>query len=116
MHLVPGIFAASVLDSVRAWSASKSGTFQTLVFFGVFAVLTLVVFGWAVLFRQQPHRRQHHGSRSKPAGTAAPADGFLSHRRHKHRRKAHRPVNPTLAQTGGLPAPRDGKPPPAPPA
>jgi hypothetical protein len=119
MQFIAGLLAVGLVEKIRSWSAAQSGAFQALVFFGVAALIALAAFGWAIIFRQQPLRR-HHRSHSKPApadaGDSAQAGGIFSRRRHKHRRKAHRPVNPTLAETGGLPAPRDGKAPPPPPA
>ena len=109
MQRIPGLFAVGLLEKLHSWSATTGRTFQTLVFFGVFAVIILVAFGWAIIFRQQPLRR-HHRSHSKPAttpGGKAPSGGFLSRRQHKHRRNKHRPTNPTLAETGGLPAARN---------
>ena len=114
MQFIPELFAVGLLEKIRAWGATKSGGFQTLVFFGAFALIALAVFGWAIIFRKQPFRR-HHRSHSKTAATPndeAKSGGFFSRRHHKHRRKKHRPVNPTLAETGGLPAARDGKTPP----
>ena len=114
MHFIPELFAVGLLEKIRALSATKSGGFQTLVFFGAFAAIALAVFCWAVIFRKQPLRR-HHRSHSKPSassGEAATGTGFLSRHRHKHRRHKHRPVNPTLAETGGLPAARDNQTPP----
>lgn len=52
------------------------------------ALAALISFGWAILFRQK-HRRHH--------------------RRHRRQR---RPLNPTLAQTGGLPPVRKPETPP----
>ena len=114
MQLLPELFAMGLVEKIRAWSATKSGGFQTLVFFGAFTVIALAVFCWAIVFRKQPLRRHHrsHSKSSTPSGDAATGTSFLSRRRHKHRRHQHRPVNPTLAETGGLPAARDDKTPP----
>ena len=119
MHLLPQLFAASILETIRAWSAAKSGTFQTLVFFGVVLVIALVVFCAAIIFRQPltPHRHHHHHRpRSKSDSTTGEEQKpgtFMAQHRRKHRRREHRPVNPTLSETGGLPAPRDGQTPPS---
>ena len=73
------------------------------------------------------HRQSHSRSESKPtappptepdlAETGADPDtepGTPRHRRRKRRRE-HRPRNPTLAETGGLPPPRpEGQVPPGP--
>ena len=116
MQPIAMIFAVGLFEKIRAWSAAQNGIFQTLVFFGVVAVIALVVFGWALMVRDKP-KAHHHRQRSKtvPAMQSGEkqAAGRESRPRRKHRRRAHRPVNPTLAQTGGLPAPRDGTSPPS---
>ena len=114
MHFIPHFFAASVFEKIRAWSATTSGTSQTLIFFGVVSVITLVVFGWAVIARQQPRPRRHHHHSTPSTATKEKAENgeVSSPRRHKHRRKQHRPVNPTLAETRGLPEARDDQTPP----
>jgi hypothetical protein len=119
------IFIASgVVQTIRSWSASKSGSFQSLVFWGSFVVIALLAFGWAVIFRNQgsPHRHHHHRRSPDPAMNRTNEDdkggGFFARLSHKHRkRKKRRRPNPTLAETGGLPEARDReKRPPAPPA
>lgn len=53
---------------------------------GAVVLAALMVFIWIALFRKKrTHRRRHH------------------HHGKKRRRREHRPINPTLAQTGGLP-------------
>ena len=119
------IFIASgFMHTLRGWSASQSGSFQSLVFWGSFVVITLLVFGWAVIFRKQgrPHRHHHHHNSSEPATNRTneddKGDGFFTRLTHKHRkRKRRRPANPTLAETGGLPEARNReRQPPAPPS
>ena len=113
MQSLPIIFAASFWERLQNWRVRMGHDFNLLVFFGSFALLTLALFAWAIVFRKQPHRHHHHHHR-KPAAAAPPdkSSGKGVFARHKHRRKQHRPVNPTLAETGGLPAARDPKTPP----
>lgn len=70
--------------------------------------------------RQRPHRDHHHRPHRKesggtstdatsPAAGSQPGDGKRSRRR--RRRRDHRPRNPTLAETGGLPPVRKDPPP-----
>jgi cytoskeletal protein RodZ len=77
----------------------------------VIAATLLVLIGiviWIVFFRKPARRRERNmlveGEVSRQSGSG---------RRRRRRRDSHRPTNPTLAQTGGLP-PRgagDSKPP-----
>ena len=94
--------AADILATLRHWVTNGSGSFQSLIFWSVLVLIAFGVFAWAVMFRQQdrPHRH-HHRHHDSP-------DQKKSGRGGKRRRK-HRPMNPTLAETGGLPEPRDGK-------
>jgi hypothetical protein len=120
MHSGHLFFAANFLR----WIASKAGDSPTLVFFGSITVITVIVFGWAILSRnQQPHRRHHHSHHVEPTMDKTSDENekrgwfsILGGHRHR-RRKKHRNANPTLAETGGLPAARNhGQHPPAPPA
>lgn len=68
---------------------------QWVYFLAIFAVIglsALAVFLWAVLFRKKKRKRKHR-----------------SRHRHEERR-----LNPTLAESGGLPPARDEKNPDAP--
>jgi hypothetical protein len=118
------LIASGIMETIRSWSSSKSGSFQSLVFWGSFVVISLLAFGWAVIFRKQgrPHRHHHHHHPPETAISSTNEDGqgggFFSWLSHKHRkRKKRRRANPTLAETGGLPQARDReRQPPAPPA
>ncbi|MFO1488172.1 MAG: hypothetical protein U1F65_06825 [Verrucomicrobiota bacterium] len=108
------ILIADIMARFRAWSASTGGTFQSLVYFGIVVLIALVLFIWAVMVRQQPTHRHHrshgHFHSSDESHSGSSRGGFF--RRRRRRRKKHRPVNPTLSETGGLPQPRDPKSPP----
>ncbi len=100
------LLAADFLGKLHTWRAQMGSDFYLLVFVGVFAVVILGAFGWALIFKQPSYRSHHRASKPDASGTTR-------HRhRHRHRRKEHRPVNPTLAETGGLPTLRDPKTPP----
>lgn len=105
-----------------------------LLILAVVLVLAMVLVIWAKYLRgsrrsHHHHRRQHHhSSQAEPADTAetepepesqitdvAEADDEAQphqHHRRKIHRREHRPRNPTLAETGGLPPVRDKKTPP----
>ena len=106
---------------------------DVLIILGALLALTLVMVLWARFWRRSSrhhgrHRPHHHHQREKEpleepvseetadaaAETDAPAVEVLAGRRHRHRhhrrriqRREHRPRNPTLAETGGLPPVRN---------
>jgi hypothetical protein len=81
---------------------------ELMILFAVLAVLSVVLLIAAAYLRRGPlrhqHRRHHHHHSGKPSeqgtGTVNPAPPKKWRRR---RRRDHRPRNPTLAETGGLP-------------
>jgi len=96
-----------------------------LLIIGACLFLAFVLFAATRLyFRNRNRRHPQHGRQSRPVVSRdldhADADGAGDDRgRHRHRRRRrrvrdHRPRNPTLAETGGLPP--EKSPPPAPPA
>jgi len=88
-------------------------TRERFMIFGAIGLVTALVVLWAVFLRKRRRRRrshhhEHHGSSvpaqvpgaSKDASGPAPEE---HHRRHRRSRRRHRRLNPTLAETGGLP-------------
>jgi hypothetical protein len=82
--------------------------------------LVIVVFRRKGKRRHHRHHRHHHHDRSADSSggqtaavgkDAAVAEG--RRRKWRRRKRPHRPLNPTLAQTGGLPPIRDPNTPPA---
>jgi N-acyl-L-homoserine lactone synthetase len=71
----------------------------------IVAVLTLF---WALFFRRHKHRRhvhgyhRHHHTIQEAKATLTELSRHLQHRQ-RRRRRVHRPRNPTLAETSGLP-------------
>ncbi len=96
---------------------------ELLMVLGAVAVVTLLLFIWAAYFRKRPHRHSHHHHHhhSDDAEEASNSDsavdsewlgsGDRRYRRKRRRRREHRPRNPTLAETGGLPPVRSERPP-----
>lgn len=83
-----------------------------LIVAGVLMVLTGALLVWATFIRKKPARRKrrhhhHHHHRHSESGNASAQTVSASHRegrsRRRRRRREHRPRNPTLAETGGLP-------------
>jgi hypothetical protein len=93
---------------------------STIVFCALIIILVLAVFVWAAFLRKPSGRRsaRHHWKSDKTETSDKNAKGPDSppkaRRRHK-RRRPRKPLNPTLAETRGLPPVRDKQstPPPA---
>ena len=102
------------------WKKMSGGPRDLLTVLGAMVGVTLLIFLWAAFFRRRRrHHARHHGHHheSHPTATnplprtteaAAPEEHL---RRKRRRRRAHRPRNPTLAETGGLPPVRSERPP-----
>jgi hypothetical protein len=103
------------------WKRIRGGSFELFIVLGALTAVTLLVFLWAGFFRKRRrqharHHGQHHDARpaaaSAPPGASEPAlMESRSRRKRRRRRRAHRPRNPTLAETGGLPPIRSEQPP-----
>ena len=110
-------------DVVDSWKKMHETTRDAFIIFGTLAWVTLLVLLWAALIRRRRRRRHanhHRHHHSKPLDQAPPAEtgsdptphtasaGLLPKRRKwRRRRREHRPRNPTLAETGGLPPARN---------
>lgn len=105
-------------DVAMSWQKMSAATKDAIVIFGVLVVVTLGVFIWAAFIRRRRRRKRvHHYPRSrpesisseaKPAGESSNAEASGSgSRKKRRRRREHRPKNPTLAETGGLPPMRE---------
>jgi hypothetical protein len=111
--------------SLLALASSGPGASSFLIVLGVLLLVSLAVFIWAAFFRKYPRRRHshHHWKYPKPpdqtvqeaeAEKARPhGSRFRFWRRHRRPHKK-RLLNPTLAETGGLPPARasESEPPP----
>src|SRR6266404_5286157 len=101
---------------VATWRKMEPGTREGLLVFTALVLVILLSVIWAVYFRK-PRRRHHRHYHAEPSTREAPArepeDDSLSpkSRRTRRRRREHRPRNPTLAETGGLPPARSEVPP-----
>ena len=95
---------------------------ELLLLLGAVGVVTLLVVLWAVYLRKRPgehshrHHHHHHHSRAQDDTVSSSANGDPDgttekrYRRKRRRRREHRPRNPTLAETGGLPPLRTERP------
>jgi hypothetical protein len=81
-----------------------------LVLVGVGLGLLIVLMIWAKFIRRRSsrHSSSHHDTQRVLDESGSESGGHRRHRRrHRRRKRDHRPRNPTLAETGGLPPPRD---------
>jgi len=95
-----------------------SGWMDILIVLGAIALVALIVFFWAFSRHKNGERqRKHHdhrkGDREQFQKSAGDIKEIVGQHRSGRRRK-HRTINPTLAETGGLPPLREaGKPAPS---
>ena len=84
---------------------------DVLIVLGAVAAVALIVFFCVLVFRKdEKHRRKHHhhrhhhqtSYRERLQKTTSDIKQLIRQSRRRSRR-GHRPINPTLAQTGGLP-------------
>ncbi len=118
MNLHP-VFIAQIpiepQDALAPWSSMSPAMRETLILVGAMAFIALLIALWAVFLRKRGRRRHHHPHRHHHSQTErGPApEAVPENRRRKWRRKRrrdHRPRNPTLAETGGLPPVRAQEP------
>lgn len=113
MHVGGNLLMANVaealpsLDEVARGTRSQMGT--ALPVLGIVLGVLFLALVWAVFIRR-PRTGRQRGTILEDSGDE-PASGG-GKRRRRRRRRDHRPRNPTLAETGGLPPVRTGEPPP----
>ena len=110
----PTAFAAVRPAWHSLFALSDDTMWNALVMLAVFALTVAGVLVWAIFIRKSGRRTHRHHHRSP--GWAQPPEGESpARRRHRRRvRSAELPLNPTRAQTGGLPPlrPETHEPPP----
>jgi FtsZ-interacting cell division protein ZipA len=121
------VFLAQVgadANQVMAGWGIDPATREWLIILGAVALVALMALIWAVFLRK-PHRRHHshhhhhhrHHQSDEPAETQITTNEAQipppqeKHRRRKRHHRRHRSLNPTLAETGGLPPIRPEDPP-----
>jgi len=102
-------------DPTLAWYRWTNPAFRELVYIvAAIAGITLVLLIWAAFIRRKSrrhhsHHHHHHHHEPKPAeatGVTSNEEEPAQPGRRRRRRRSnhrHRPRNPTLAETGGLP-------------
>jgi FtsZ-interacting cell division protein ZipA len=105
-------------DSLPVSSPFSSELLDFLIIIGAILVVVLVAFFWALSIRKRKKRvrkyRHHHhrkGIREQFQKSAGDVKELVQQHRSGHRHEQH-PINPTLAQTGGLPPVRRSDEPP----
>jgi hypothetical protein len=88
----------------------SAGWFDFFIVLGAIALVAFVTFLWAVFIRKpakprRKHRHHHASYRERFRKNAAEIRQLVQPRQRKH--SEHHPLNPTLAQTGGLPPVRE---------
>jgi len=102
---------------IVTWKKLQPGTREGLMVLATMVLLISVLLIWAVFLRKRRRRQHYHyphqaNGSSQVAGD--PEGGSSKHRKRRRRHRDHRPRNPTLAETGGLPPIRPDGPPPMP--
>jgi len=104
---------ADTSEAIDALASKKSTSFSSpylgdvgLVLGGIF-ILTVLLFIWASYIRNPKEKkpRSSSGELGKKVETRFGGDGKKKIKV-RRRRRTHRPRNPTLAETGGLPPPK----------
>jgi hypothetical protein len=118
--MIPAFFADRGGFGIQDLVTGKDhdGLREVIVLFAVLFAVTILVFVCVAMFRT---RQRNVGWHQYPPGKAGPGMNEARKRKfyfpwqRRHRRHQHRPRNPTLAETGGLPPVRkeESSPPPA---
>jgi hypothetical protein len=104
-------------DVLNQWQGLSAGARERLIIFGALGIVAVAVAAWAAFVRKprRRHHRHHHGHHHSPepapetvAEDSGEEPGVPRRRRWRRPRRDHRPRNPTLSETGGLPPVRAG--------
>jgi hypothetical protein len=106
-------------DSLPVPGQLTRGSVDVLILLGAVVLVSVILFVWITFFRKRGRRRRrvHTAPQThrpeQPAQKAVEAPPQVQKAKKKrHGKNVHYPLNPTLAQTGGLPPPRPLKTPP----
>jgi len=109
-------------DIIMSWQKMEPSMKEALLISGSLVLVILLILFWAIFLRKPSRRHHHHHRRFARNRAPEPAQGqaeratdtaaVQSKRRSwRRRRRDHRPRNPTLSETGGLPPFRSEEPP-----
>ena len=102
----PGLFLGAVGEPTLPLPLQPDTRFDlrgSLPFLMVFGVSVLAVLAWATLIRRPMRRKERGQLLDHSTGRGSGSAPQRSSRRRRRRRHGHRPMAPTLAETGGLP-------------
>lgn len=103
------IFAAAVPPKPLLVPSTKISP-EIIILLVAIGVIVLLIVVWAVFFRRSPDELGGWGpgrsSHSYKPQEETGGSGSRRHRKWRRRRREHRPRNPTLSETGGLPPAR----------
>ena len=110
--------AVFIADLFWFWTQAGTAGAQFLILFALVMFVALGFVIWAVMWRAPGRRRRSHrsfeeGGLPQRRRRRSSLGRFLRRRKRRRKRRQDRPVNPTLAQIGGLPPKRDEPKPPA---
>ena len=118
----PGLMLADleVSDIMEAQKHySDSPLYYMLIILGAITVAAILACIWAIFYslkrkKRKHHKHRHHHRQPLPIAPTATGNGAKlppaedrSQKKRRKQRRPHRPMNPTLAQTRGLPPLRD---------
>ena len=95
-------------DVIVTWKKIGPGTREGLIVFGALFLLISLLLIWALYIRKpsRKRKRRYHyppTSSSRDTVNGEDTEQVSGKKKWKRRRRDHRPRNPTLAETGGLP-------------
>ncbi len=94
-------------DIIVTWKKIGPGTREGLMVSGALGGVIALVLIWAIFIRKRRRKRKHHyhypSANSSPVAADVKELEQAGKRKSRRRRREHRPRNPTLAETGGLP-------------
>lgn len=108
-------------DPLAAFKNPGSSLGEVLLLIGAVIVIAAIFFIWAAYVRRPKKMRHtydhltgdHGGSKRRRKSSGGSLFGRKRHRRRRSSHSREQPVNPTLAQVGGLPPRRDEQRPPS---
>ena len=109
-------------DTISIANKMPPESVDVLIVLGAIVLVALIIVFCVLSFRKDgkhPHKHHHHhrhrrSYREQFQKTTSGIKELIKQRR-RRRHREHRPINPTLAQTGGLPPIRKSVTPPPPP-
>lgn len=116
------VFFAGLMDDdpLPGLGPLSPGMKERVIVIGAMILVLLLILGWALLFRshrlrsarrEERRHRRHSLAKNAAKGVAELREYVKAHQR-RRRRREHRPRNPTLSETGGLPPVRGADEPP----